>query len=184
MQMTIPFAITRLAQRCFGQRIIRNDLRGELVEEIVAMALEPEWVLCAGDWAAFDLKQADGPLRIQVKQSAALQTWHKPDARPPTPCFSIKEKSGRWEDGDRWIEERSRNADIFIFGWHDRTDAKADHREPNQWQFFVVAERDFPKQKSLGLSTLHRLAKLVGFADLAAEVQTVAATLTPSSSRT
>ena len=67
---------TRLAQRLLGIPLIRNSIRGDLVGEMVAVALEPEWQLCAGDWAAFDLKQADGPLRIQVKQSAARQGWH------------------------------------------------------------------------------------------------------------
>ena len=58
--------ITRLANRLLGTPLIRNDIRGELGEEMVAVALEPEWQLCAGDWAAFDLKQADDPLRIQI----------------------------------------------------------------------------------------------------------------------
>ncbi|MEO6199470.1 MAG: hypothetical protein ABIO68_06005 [Sphingomicrobium sp.] len=176
--MTVPPSVTRLAQRCFGKPIIRNALRGELVEEIVAMALEPEWMLCAGDWAAFDLKQANGPLRIQVKQSAALQSWSKADARPPKPCFSISQKTGRWEDGDRWVEEVSRNAEIYIFGWHDRADEGADHREPDQWQFFVVPERDMPAQKSLSLSTLRKLAGPVTFGELAQRVSDVSKTIT------
>ena len=58
-----------VATRLLGTPLIRNDIRGEVVEEMVAVALEPEWQLCAGDWAAFDLKPADGPLRIQVKAS-------------------------------------------------------------------------------------------------------------------
>ena len=61
---------TRLANRLLGTPLIRNDIRGELVEEMVAVALDPEWQLCGGDWGPCDLKQADGPLRIQVKQSA------------------------------------------------------------------------------------------------------------------
>ncbi|MEO7564138.1 MAG: hypothetical protein ABIR63_07320 [Sphingomicrobium sp.] len=167
--MTVPPSITRLAQRCFGKPIIRNDLRGELVEEIVAMALEPEWELCAGDWAAFDLKQAEGPLRIQIKQSAALQSWSAPGGPVPKPQFSIAAKTGRWE-GFTWIDGVGRNAEIYIFGWHGRTDEGADHRVPDQWQFFVVAERDLPAQKSLSLSTLRKLAEPVRFDALKLEV--------------
>lgn len=63
--------LTRLDHRLFGPPILRNSIRGELVEETVAIALEPEWALCADDWGACDLAQVDGPLRIQVKQSAA-----------------------------------------------------------------------------------------------------------------
>ena len=65
---------TRLANRLLGTPLIRNDIRGELVEEMVAVALEPEWQQCAGDWAAFDLKQADGPLRIESKPASANRT--------------------------------------------------------------------------------------------------------------
>ena len=68
--------ITRLTRRLFGSPLLRNSIRGELVEEMVAQALEPEWALCADDWGACDLKQVSGPLRIQVKQSAARQSWH------------------------------------------------------------------------------------------------------------
>jgi len=82
--------ITRLTHRLFGSPLLRNSIRGELVEEMVALALEPEWALCADDWAACDLKQVGGPLRIQVKQSAARQSWHA-DARPR--CCQC---DGRW----------------------------------------------------------------------------------------
>ena len=76
------FNITaRLANPLLGTPLIRNDIRGELVEEMVAVALEPEWQLCAGDWAAFDLKQADGPLRIHVK--AGIGQPHCPAPSEP-----------------------------------------------------------------------------------------------------
>ena len=41
--------ITRLTHRLFGAPLLRNSIRGELVEEMVAVALEPGWVLCAAD---------------------------------------------------------------------------------------------------------------------------------------
>jgi len=41
--------IARLTRRLFGAPILLNSLRGEVVEEMVAMALEPEWDHCAGD---------------------------------------------------------------------------------------------------------------------------------------
>lgn len=142
--MTPAAIVERLTHRLFGLPILRNSIRGELVEELVAMALEPAWELCAGDWAAFDLQHVKSKLRIQVKQSAARQSWHKGECPPPKPRFSIATKTGRWEDGDKWIEERSRNADIFVFAWHPRTDASADHRDPRQWIFHVAAEAALP----------------------------------------
>ena len=164
---------TRLAERLFGSPVIRNDLRGELVEEMVAVALEPGWTLCGGDWAAFDLKQVAGPLRIQVKQSAARQSWHAVMSPTPRPCFSIATKTGRWE-GATWIAEPGRNADLFIFGWHPVTDISADHRDPAQWQFYVIAEALLPAQESISLAVLKRLTGPVDFEGLRARVHVVA----------
>lgn len=166
--------LRRLFARLYGSPIVRNDARGELVEEIVAMALEPDWNSCGSDWGACDLiRPADG-LRIQVKQSAGRQSWTKIDVAKSKPCFSIAPKTGRWEDGDRWIAEPGRNADIFIFGWHPRTNATADHRDPEQWQFYVVAERELPSQKSISLSRIEKLTQAVSFGSLAAKVRDVA----------
>ena len=141
------------------------------------MALEPEWALCAGDWGACDLMQVGGPLRIQVKQSAARQSWHSADSPPPRPRFSIAHKTGRYEGGSVWIPEPGRNAEIFIFGWHPVADASADHRDPDQWQFFVAFEAALPSQKSISLIGLSVLTSPVSFADLGKKVAEVAAGL-------
>ena len=165
--------ITRLTHRLFGCPLLRNSIRGELVEEMVAQALEPEWALCAGDWAACDLKQVGGPLRIQVKQSAARQSWHADDNPPSRPRFAIAHKTGRYE-GPTWITETSRNAELFVFGWHPVTDSTADHRDPAQWQFFVVPETALPPQKSISLSALQKLAKAVPLDGVQKAVEQVA----------
>jgi hypothetical protein len=172
--MSTADVIARLTRRLFGSPILRNDVRGEVVEEIVAMALEPEWALCSGDWGPCDLIHPASKLRIQVKQSAARQSWHKGECPPPRPRFSIAEKSGRWEDGDRWVEEASRNAEIFVFAWHPITDASADHRDPDQWLFHVVLERDLPPQKSISLPAIRALGAAVPFTGLAAAAEAAA----------
>lgn len=125
-----------------------------------------------------DLVHAATGLRIQMKQSAARQSWHKGECRPPKPRFSIAEKTGRWEDGDRWVEERSRNAEIFFFAWHPLTDATADHRDPDQWEFYVVLENALPKQGSISLVGIGQLTEPVGFADLSAAVAILITSLT------
>ena len=174
----------RLTHRLFGSPLLRNSIRGELIEEMVAQALEPEWALCAGDWGACDLKQVANvkpvghPLRIQVKQSAARQSWHaddspQPPSPQPRPRFSIAHKTGRYE-GLTWIADPSRNAEIFVFGWHPVTDPTADHRDPAQWQFFVVPETALPPQKSISLSALQKLAKAVPLDGVQKAVEQVA----------
>lgn len=173
----MPPVIARLVERNFGKPIIRNDLRGELVEEIVALALEPEWQRCGDDWGHCDLKRASDGLRAQVKQSAALQSWSRASGPDPRPRYSIASKIGRWE-GAAWVPKPGRNADIFIFAWHGRTDESADHREPDQWQFFIVPEHRLPVQKSIGWAALNRLAQPVAHATLQSAVERIADELT------
>ena len=157
--------IDRLTRRLFASPILRNSIRGEVVEEIVAMALEPEWEHRGGDWASFDLVHRSTGLRMQVKQSAARQSWHG-DASPPSRAgFSIAGKTGRWE-GATWLAEPGRNADLFVFAWHPITDPIADHRDPDQWLFYVVAESALPEAKSLSLQALQRLSEPVGYSGL------------------
>jgi hypothetical protein len=164
--------IPRLTRRLFGSPILLNSLRGEVVEEMVAMALEPEWEHCAGDWAAFDFRERRSGLRIQVKQSAARQSWHKQQCPSARPRFSIAEKAGRWDDGDRWVAEPGRNADLFVFAWHPLTAETADHRDPHQWQFYVVAERRLPPRKSISLASVQALAQPVSIDALETAVVT------------
>lgn len=133
------------------------------------MALEPEWEHCGGDWAAFDLVHPATGLRMQVKQSAARQSWHGDASPPPRPRYSIASKTGRWE-GSAWIAEPGRNADLFVFAWHPITDATADHRDPTQWRFHVVPQDALPTQGSISLNAVGRLALAVSFAELARTV--------------
>lgn len=162
----------RLFSRLYGSPVVRNDLRGELVEEIVGIALAPEWKLCGSDWGACDLRHDRSGQKIQVKQSAAKQSWVSGSRGYNLPRFSIATKTGRYEGAD-WIPGEGRNADIFIFAWHDVTGADCDHSDPAQWKFHVVAEADLPAQKSVGLRQLERLTTAVDFSGLRSEIQAV-----------
>lgn len=161
--------VERITRRLFGSPIVRNSIRGEIVEEIVAMALEPDWELCAGDWAAFDLRHRLTGARMQVKQSAARQSWYGDVVRSAKPRFSIAEKTGRWE-GDAWIGEPGRNADVFVFAWHAVTDQGADHRDPEQWLFYVIATDALPQRKSISLAAVATLSEPTSFDGLRSAV--------------
>src|ERR1700743_516726 len=58
----------------FWQPTIHNKIRALFVEVIVGMAWPEVWRWCSGDWAAWDFEHDDGT-RLEVKQSAAKQTW-------------------------------------------------------------------------------------------------------------
>ena len=170
--------LDRLFRRLYGSPLIQNNHRGELVEEIVAAALEPNWRLCAGDWASHDLEQITSRLRIQVKQSAARQTWHTSVSKQSPARFSIATKSGRYEGSD-FISEPGRNAEIYIFAWHEHVHDSADQADPAQWQFFVIAEKDLPAQSSIGLIWLKSNSHPANFDGLLYTVDLLAAKIAP-----
>ena len=82
------------ASRSFGRPLIQNDFRAVVVEAIVDLALRPAgWGWCSGDWAAWAFEHGD-KTRLEVKLSAALQTW----AAPKTvrqPRFDVAFRQGR-----------------------------------------------------------------------------------------
>lgn len=164
--------LSKLFDRLYRGPIIRNDLRGELVEEIVVLALAPEWRLCGSDWGACDLLHEESGLKIQVKQSASRQSWPSGKTGYGAPRYSIATKTGRYEGTD-WIAGQGRNVDVFIFAWHGVTGPECDHADPSQWKFHAVAEPGLPAQKSLGLQQIQRLAAAVDYFGLNSAIQTV-----------
>lgn len=136
--------------------IIGNIYRGDYVERLIVLSLGTGFHLVSADWAGWDI-ESDAGLRIEVKQSAALQTWSAADT-PAKGKFSIEEKQGYWVAGNRWIAEPGRPADLYILAWHPIDDRDlADHREPAQWRFFVVPARQLPAgQKTIARSVVER----------------------------
>ena len=160
--------------RRYDRRVMNNVHRGEYLECLVAELLGSGWKLpwTAGhDWAPWDLEHISGT-RVEVKQSAALQSWHDAKSVATSPRFDIAPRTGYWTLDGSWIHRPGRPADIFLFGWHpERNRSVADHRAPDQWRFFVVPASRLPAtQKSIGLAGLERLVGATGYESLASTV--------------
>jgi hypothetical protein len=91
--------------------------------------------------------------------------------------FDIAARTGEYVDGAAWVDGVGRNADIYVFAYHSVSDATADHREPKQWQFYVVLESALPAQKTLALSGVAALSKPVDFSGLRESVECALAAL-------
>ena len=146
--------VRSLEQSVYNRDLINNAERGAYVEHMIVLALEGQGWDLTWPWASWDLKHRDGA-RIEVKQSAARQTWHK-RPKPPFPLpsrgkFGINRPSESYylEDGTYEKTRRpQRHADIYVFAWHPVEDLnEADHRRPDQWEFFVVPEKCLPRPK-------------------------------------
>jgi hypothetical protein len=157
--------VARAADAAFGKALVTNVHRSLITEVIVAAALEPEWTWCAADYASYDFQHASG-VRLEVKQSAALQTWNAASKLKSKASFDIAPRKGEWVDGITWKAGEGRNADIFVFAYHPVADLTADHREPSQWVFYIVLEAALPKTKSIRLPALNELGSAVPFVAL------------------
>ena len=161
----------------YDQRIMNNVQRGDYVECMIATALGADWRLTTEegwDWAAWDCEHAASEARLEIKQSAARQSWDRESDRPRcNPGFDIRARNGYWpKDGGPWVADPGRLADVYVFAWHGKADEQADHRDATQWRFFVVAERLLPTgQKNVGLSRLERIADPCSVGELAQAVE-------------
>ena len=165
----------RVSDAAFGRPLVTNVLRGHVAEAIVALALEPEWHWCAADYAAWDFERADG-LRLEVKQSAYLQSWASTPGSKVQPSFDVRGRTGRWE-GATCIDEVGRPAHLYLFCYHDRRDGLADHRDPRQWKFYVVTAKSLPQIKRIGIAPVRRLAASCTFDELERQVAVAALSL-------
>jgi hypothetical protein len=141
----------------FGGSLISNIYRGLVAEIIVGAALGSEWQLCSADWRGWDFEHPSG-CRLEVKQSAARQTWPGSRKNATKPIFDIRARTGYFEGAD-WIADPRRFADIYVFAHHPIMDESADHCDVRQWRFYVVAAKRLPTGKTISLT---RIAALSG----------------------
>jgi hypothetical protein len=165
--------ITKVCDAAFGKPLVTNVLRGQVVEAMIALALEPVWKWCSADYASWDFERADG-VRLEVKQSAYRQSWDSGPNVKISPGFDVKARKGRWE-GSTFVPEPGRAAHMYVLAYHDRRDDAADHRDPRQWEFFVLGASFIPPVARIALGSVRRLTDSVAINELANRVEHVAA---------
>jgi hypothetical protein len=168
--------VRRIVENLFEPRVMQNNIRSIYVEYMVAELLGESWRLTSGDWSGWDL-EGPGGIRLEVKQSAACQTWAAPSGRRSKASFDIKPRNGYWEGGSRWVSQRGRHANVYLFCWHSVEDAATcDQRDPEQWKFYVVASTALPPQASISVGPLSKLAKAITATELRTHLHALAAT--------
>lgn len=136
------------------------------------------------DWLPWDIGHAPSGAKIEVKQSAARQSWQPPDtSNARGPRFDIAPRQQYSPTEGRWTGKPVRAADLYIFGWHPETrEELADHRDPVQWEFIVVPTKKLPAgRKTIGLEPLRELGKSAQLDCLASTVEKMLATRCPDS---
>ena len=149
----------RLMRDTFGQKLIDNNFRGPWAEYMVAEALGDQCIIVSEGWHAWDLQIGNSynefpeRIRIQVKNTATLQTWHNATEKL-SKCrwvLKMRPKAAYFDEYNPNVpcEDYGYLCDVYILCHHPISDPQiADHRDPNQWDFYVVpvtpAAFDFP----------------------------------------
>ena len=168
--------VKRLADQLYGQGIINNAHRGDVVEMIVWTALGDDWKHVGLGWHPWDLQRGhdQGRVRIQVKQTAAAQLWGDTVQRvlnfgwkPNPPSYFRRDNPGEHIEDEGWF------CDLFVFGIHDETDrARIDQADPEQWSFMVIPTTHLkPRTSSMRLSKARMRWTSVEWQQLRQEVE-------------
>lgn len=156
--------------RRYNQPVMNNVHRSEFVEALVALALRDSGWTRKAPWDAWHFENESG-VRLKLKHSAAAQSWGSGEIRS-APRFDIAPVKQYWdEEGGRYVDHDGRPAEIYVFAWHGAAREKADQGDPSSWEFYVVAERDLPEQKSIALAAIRSLTSACDVGRLAAKVR-------------
>ena len=148
--------ISKVAETMFGGRILNNSHRGDLVEMMVAMALGSDWRFVGLGWHPWDLQLGNDSnrVRIQIKQSAALQLWGPTKTQAVSLNWSARPPSYFRRDNPlEPIEPEGWFCELFVVGIHLEKDPNiADQCDPRQWLFSIIPARELEEgAKSMGL---------------------------------
>lgn len=137
--------------------LIENRNRGILAEFIVMKALGLESTTRL-EWDAYDFETKED-VKIEVKSSAYIQSWEQ--KKLSSISFNIA-PARKWEVGNKYSEEKTRWADIYIFCLLDEKDQNViNPMILDQWTFYIVSKKTLdehnPLQKSIGLYYIDRI---------------------------
>lgn len=147
--------------------VLSNRNRSVFAEFIVGTALGAVAERPRVEWDAADLTYQGR--RIEVKSSAACQSWHQETASKI--AFSIR-KAAIWNPSTGKYEgEPTRCADVYVFCHHPEEDKlKANILDIPAWDFYVASvchlNRLYPSAKSISISGVRDLARACKFPHL------------------
>lgn len=170
-------AIKCVTRDFFEPRVISNLIRPILIERMIELLLGEGWKYVGEDWSGWDIEHEKSKFRIEVKQSAARQTWTDRKSlggRLTKGSFDIRPRTGYFGEEAEFVEMPGRPAHLYIFAWQGIGDKNVvDHRDITQWEFYLIAAKDLPStQKTIGLPSLQRRCRSVRYDSLLAAVQT------------
>jgi len=153
--------------------ILNNVNRGVFAEFLVGSALEtlqsPRQA-----WNEFDLQYER--FRVEVKSSKYLQSWNQEKLSKIS--FSIVKTKGWNADTNINQNKKMRNSDLYVFCLFTEKEIRtANVINTDAWEFYVVStgkiNRKFLEQKTIGLTSLKKLATPVKYSQIKSSVDSL-----------
>ena len=154
----------RLAAKHFDKRLIENSFRSALIQGMIEPFLAPGgWRYIGDGWGGWDFERSDGA-KLEVKQSAAHQTWSDTQSARSLGTFDTRAKIGFYDNGgSKWTVSPGRPAHVCLFAWNGTFGEETDHRDQTQWDFYAIPTSLLPVgQKTITLDGVRRLAIQAG----------------------
>lgn len=169
-------AVKRVIKDSYEPKILSNLVRPLLIERLIELLLGNNWRHTGANWAGWDIEHIKEDYRIEVKQSAARQTWSNRESlggKLTKGTFDIRARTGYFDkSGSIWTSENGRHADAYIFAWHGvGEENETDHRDVKQWQFYLLPTSQLPMTKTLSLLKLQKLCEPISYNKLAEAVE-------------
>jgi len=156
-----------------------SDLMGNTVRPLIAEFLVSKLLNAHHgqriQWDGADV--AYKGLKIEVKSSAYVQSWHQDRLSKIT--FDIRPRTLTWDASANLshpiTRPYGRHADLYVFCLLDEKDKEAaDPRKLGQWKFFVLPTSQlnaaFRSQKTLSLSSLQKVTQALAYCQLKREI--------------
>lgn len=163
--------------RWYASDLVSNATRGCLAEYIVAQAIDANASGVRDEWAACDLRTADG-ISVEVKSSAFVQRWRQQKLTEPS--FGTQETAAWDEQTGSYAKTKQRHADVYVFALLAHTEkSSVDPMNLEQWQFYALPRAVLDARTtctgSIELEELRDLAgECVSFAELHGAVRIAA----------
>ena len=139
----------RMFRDIFDQRLMDNSFRGIWCEYMVAEALGSACRTVGVGWHAWDLEIGESRnafperIRIQLKNSARLQSWNAKSGTVSSCEFHLKYRNRPYyfEQSNPGVpcEAFGFLCELYILCLHDEANPeRANHADLDQWKFFLV----------------------------------------------
>ncbi len=165
MQPSVPEIVARASHRTFGRPLLEYECIDIVVDAMIESALAPGWRIASGRLFTGRFVHFDG-IELLVRAHTVLNESGMRRARPRT------WSTGCDPDIPRDHPILRDDPQIVVFAYHGEDDPlRADHRDVNQWAFYVVERSRLPWTREIATSEVAAMTSVSSFTEIVGAVE-------------